>query len=129
MEKLTDALNDLTIVNILDKFSNKNALIATDDVLKKLSKIKAEEYFSTRVPQMPSKHHIKTQFASYRRNPFPSDIDVSEEGLESFLASMEERKEEEGVEARIQLIKGEFLDTNNLTSEFHESFFQARLII
>lgn len=66
---LTQALEDVTAVCILEGFQNPQSLVTADRVLKSLGQTKAKEEFKKRKPTMPSKHFIRTYLNSFLNDP------------------------------------------------------------
>lgn len=113
MGYISDALKDITAVDILENFQNPTSLLLTDQLLKQLSKSKAKEYFSKRTFADPSKHFVQNYFSSYCRDPFVTktdDLDVQK--LYSMLDELRKEKENDennnNVEAKIALLEGLF---------------------
>lgn len=94
------------MVDILEKFLNKDSLLMTDRLLRQLSKVKASDFVKNKELRMPSKHYIKTYFMSYRRDPLVTEENASEEGLDELLSSLEKQEPTNNVKAKISLIKG-----------------------
>ncbi|XP_069115715.1 mitochondrial import receptor subunit TOM70-like [Argopecten irradians] len=69
LEDLSQALEDVTALCILEGFQNPSSLQTADRVLKNLGQTKAKEAFRNRKPAMPSKHYIRTYFASFVNDP------------------------------------------------------------
>lgn len=93
MGYISDALRDITAVDILEGFQNKNNLLMTDRLLKQLSKTKSKEYFSNRPFSMPSKHFIKNYFSSYCRDPLVKNTeDLDGDKLYSILEELRSEK-------------------------------------
>ncbi|XP_033757911.1 mitochondrial import receptor subunit TOM70-like [Pecten maximus] len=69
LEDLSQALEDVTALCILEGFQNPNSLQTADRVLKNLGQTKAKEAFRNRKPAMPSKHFIRTYFAAFVNDP------------------------------------------------------------
>ncbi|KAL5022635.1 hypothetical protein ScPMuIL_001790 [Solemya velum] len=67
--ELAQSLEDVTALCILEGFQNPQTLLMADRVLKDLGKKKAHEAFLKRKPVLPSKHFIRTYFASFRSDP------------------------------------------------------------
>lgn len=64
-----NALDDITSVCLLQNFSNQNALIMADRILKELGKKNAAEAIKIKKPVIPSKNFIKTYFSSFSVDP------------------------------------------------------------
>lgn len=77
-DRLQEALSDLTAVCLLTDFAVEAHLLATDRVLRRLSAVKAEEYFSRREKSLPGQQAIKHYFSSFSRHPFVSCLSASE---------------------------------------------------
>ncbi|OWF43976.1 mitochondrial import receptor subunit TOM70-like [Mizuhopecten yessoensis] len=69
LEDLSQALEDVTALCILEGFQNPTSLQTADRVLKNLGQTKAKEAFRNRKPAMPSKHFIRTYFAAFVNDP------------------------------------------------------------
>lgn len=107
MGKIKDALNDITVVDILEKFLNKEGLLMTDRLLRQQSKKKASEFVKNKKFRLPSKHYLKTYFGSFRRDPLVKEEKASEEGLAKLLSSLENQPDKTDSHiAEISLIKG-----------------------
>jgi hypothetical protein len=92
MGHMSDALNDITAVCILEQFQNQNNLLMTDRLLKHQSKTKAKALFKTRTPRMPSPHFIRHYFMSYSSDPIFKNENTEEiaEVLEKLRLKQEE---------------------------------------
>ncbi|XP_064599062.1 mitochondrial import receptor subunit TOM70-like [Liolophura sinensis] len=67
--QLTNSLEDITAVCIMENFDNQQSLLMADRVLKELGKTKAREAFKNRQPLMPSKQTIRSYFAGFANDP------------------------------------------------------------
>lgn len=81
LNKLNEALIDITAVNILEKFQNQSSLLMTDRILVQISKLKAKKYINSRTPSLPTKHFLKDYFKLFTCDPIVNSSDVSEEKL------------------------------------------------
>ncbi|KAK9308376.1 hypothetical protein QLX08_001561 [Tetragonisca angustula] len=78
--ELESALEDVTAACILENFSNQNAMLMADRVLKQLGRQHATEYLANKKLVMPSKYFIKTYIITFHKDPVFSmlqDIDYS----------------------------------------------------
>ncbi|XP_061165512.1 mitochondrial import receptor subunit TOM70-like [Saccostrea echinata] len=66
---LTQALEDVTAVCILEGFQNPQSLMTADRVLKTLGQTKAKEAFKKRKPMIPSRQFIRTYLRSFQNDP------------------------------------------------------------
>lgn len=66
---LTQALEDVTALCILEGFQNPKSLMTADRVLKQLGQSKAKETYANRKPTMPSKHFIRTYLKAFTQDP------------------------------------------------------------
>ena len=112
MGYISDALKDITAVDILENFQNTNNLLFTDRLLKQLSRNKSKEYFNKRIFSDPSKHFVQNYFSSYCRDPLIKKTDdLDAQKLYSILDELNKEKEENGgsnVNAKIALLEGLF---------------------
>ncbi|KAJ3310936.1 TOM (translocase of outer membrane) complex component [Boothiomyces sp. JEL0838] len=69
LEKLQDALNDFTVVCVLEGFQNQQSLAAPDRILKVIATEKAKEIMKTKVARMPSETFISAYMDSFRAVP------------------------------------------------------------
>ena len=66
---LTQALEDVTALCILEQFQNPKSLMTADRVLKQLGQSKAKETYANRKPTMPSKHFTRTYMKAFTQDP------------------------------------------------------------
>ncbi|XP_062577593.1 mitochondrial import receptor subunit TOM70-like [Saccostrea cucullata] len=66
---LTQALEDVTAVCILEGFQNPQSLMTADRVLKTLGQTKAKEAFKKKKPMIPSRQFIRTYLRSFQNDP------------------------------------------------------------
>ncbi|KAJ3147872.1 TOM (translocase of outer membrane) complex component [Geranomyces michiganensis] len=64
-DRLVDALNDYTVMCVLEEFANETVLVATDRVLKQIAHAKAAIQMETRVPRLPSDTFIAAFMDSF----------------------------------------------------------------
>lgn len=64
-----NCLDDITAVCLLQNFTNQNALLMADRVLKELGRQHATEAMKTRTPKLPSSQFIKSYFLSFSEDP------------------------------------------------------------
>jgi len=80
LNKLSECLEDITAVCILENFSNQRNLEMADSVLKHLGRHHAKEAMVNRPPIQPSANFVKSYFSSFPNDPVisPSDFEVVE---------------------------------------------------
>nr|BAN21427.1 heat shock protein 70-interacting protein [Riptortus pedestris] len=71
---MRQALEDVTAVCLLEKFSNMDTLSAADRILKVIGKVEAEEYMKKRSSVLPSEYFMKQYFASFTQDPVVKDL-------------------------------------------------------
>ncbi|KAJ3151588.1 TOM (translocase of outer membrane) complex component [Geranomyces variabilis] len=64
-DRLIDALNDYTVMCVLEEFANETVLVATDRVLKQVAHAKAAIQMETRVSRLPSDTFIAAFMDSF----------------------------------------------------------------
>ncbi|KAI8900668.1 hypothetical protein BC833DRAFT_580978 [Globomyces pollinis-pini] len=71
---LKDALNDYTVVCVLESFQNQNSMAAPDRLLKVISTQRTEEIMKSKVTTMPSQTFISAYMDSFRATPSDAQI-------------------------------------------------------
>ncbi|XP_045210423.2 mitochondrial import receptor subunit TOM70-like [Mercenaria mercenaria] len=79
------SLEDVTAVCILEGFQNQSTLQMADRVLKNLGKTKAKEALKNKKTGMPSKHFLKSYFASFTKDPVQEIFKKNKEEKQSNL--------------------------------------------
>ncbi|KAJ3276098.1 TOM (translocase of outer membrane) complex component [Terramyces sp. JEL0728] len=77
LERLQDALNDFTVVCVLEGFQNQQSLAAPDRILKVIATAKARDVMKTKVAKMPSETFISAYMDSFRT--IPNDYTITAE--------------------------------------------------
>ncbi|XP_064651491.1 mitochondrial import receptor subunit TOM70-like [Lineus longissimus] len=71
---LSQSLEDVTAVCILEGFQNQMSLRMADRVLKEIGRTKAKEAFMNRRPILPSQQFIRTYFSAFANDPIMNSI-------------------------------------------------------
>lgn len=103
---ISEALNDITAVCILEQFDNQSNLMMTDRLLRTQSKQKAKTYVRTRTPTMPSPHFMRHYFMSYISDPVVKDPRVDEQILADIASKIEQAHDDPDRAAKLSLLKG-----------------------
>ncbi|KAH9252399.1 hypothetical protein BASA81_009685 [Batrachochytrium salamandrivorans] len=117
--RLTDALNDFTVVCVLQKFSEASSMTAPDRILKKISADMTAEFSKTKIPQMPSKTFIRAYMDSFRAEP--SQVSIVEncqdtsESIQILKQAAEAIKERSWTEAFEHCVRA--IDVNDFQNE------------
>ena len=67
--KLTQCMDDITSVCILEGFQKQEHMMLVDAILKELGKAEAAKAVKNRVPSLSSKHFIQQYFLSFANDP------------------------------------------------------------
>ena len=67
--KLTQCMDDITSVCILEGFQKQEHMMLVDSILKDLGKAEATKAVKNRVPSLTSKHFIQQYFLSFANDP------------------------------------------------------------
>ncbi|KAJ3003862.1 TOM (translocase of outer membrane) complex component [Thoreauomyces humboldtii] len=114
-ERYGEALNDYTVMCVLEEFKNDTALAATDRVLKIIASTKAAEAMKTRVARLPSDTFIAAFMDSFRLTTTGAHVVVAHPATEAgdklvqeaFQAIIEKRWGDAQVAASASVDNGE----------------------
>ncbi|KAI8918423.1 import receptor [Powellomyces hirtus] len=126
--QLTDALNDYTVMCVLEEFNNETVLAATDRVLKTLAQAKAAELIKTKHPRLPSDTFVAAFMDSFR---------LTSKGAHAVVAAKAEKEGDKLVQEAFQAIierkwsdaqtaAAASLDSGELSSYFEPLAFNLR---
>ncbi|KAI8919613.1 hypothetical protein BC831DRAFT_430948 [Entophlyctis helioformis] len=82
LDRLTEALNDYTVICVLEGFRNQNSMAAPDRVLKVLATRSTAEVMKTKVAKMPSSTFIAAYLDSFRAAPTHASIVADHESTQ-----------------------------------------------
>lgn len=93
LNRKEDCLRDLTAVCMIEGFNNPNWMVQADRVLKEIGKEKAQEYYKTRKPTLPSPTYIKAYLESFCHDD-TLEVNLEEDSSEesSFLEAVKQMK-------------------------------------
>ncbi|XP_015765073.1 PREDICTED: mitochondrial import receptor subunit TOM70-like [Acropora digitifera] len=96
LNRKEDCLRDLTAVCMIEGFNNPNWMVQADRVLKEIGKEKAQEYYKTRKPTLPSPTYIKAYLESFCHDD-TLEVNLEEDSSEesSFLEAVKQMKGKE----------------------------------
>ncbi|KAK3107387.1 hypothetical protein FSP39_013441, partial [Pinctada imbricata] len=72
--QMTQALEDVTALCILEGFQNHQSLVNADRILKKLGQSKAKEAYKKQKPSLSSAHFIRTYFQAFVNDPIMNEV-------------------------------------------------------
>lgn len=94
LNRKEECLQDLTAVCMIEGFNNPNWMVQADRVLKEIGKEKAQEYYKTRKPCLPSPTYIRAYLDSFYHDDtlfVNTGEDIPEDS--SFLEAVKQMKE------------------------------------
>ncbi|KAI8916161.1 hypothetical protein EDD86DRAFT_273010 [Gorgonomyces haynaldii] len=118
-----DALNDYTVICVLENFRNEASMAAPDRILKQLASVRTQEILKTKTPKMPSETFISAYMDSFRALPHISTLLIELAGDLESSALLREAGEK--VNAREWTAAYELVNKSLSLEEFESSKAQA----